>query len=56
LFSLQEHDLKKQMREGANDADLVDWLQAVVLRKESGHRIGQAQFQQPDRTMSAIGG
>ena len=56
LFSLQEHNLKKQIREGAGDADLAEWLQAVVLRKEAGHRIGQAQFQQPDRTMSAIGG
>ena len=44
------------MREGAGDADLAKWLQAVVLHKEAGHRIGQAIFQQPDRTMSGIGG
>lgn len=56
LFSLQEHDLKSVLRNETDDALVANWLQAVVLHKEPGHRIGQAQFQQPDRTMSAIGG
>jgi len=56
LFSLEEHDLKPQLRERVDDEVLSQWLHDVVLKKEIGHRIGQDQFQRPDRTMSAIGG
>ena len=28
----------------------------VVLKKEERHHIGEQSFEQPDRTMSAIGG
>ena len=56
LFSLHEHDLKPLLRGGATDADLAEWLAGVVLKKEARHHIGETEFEQPDRTMSAIGG
>jgi cyclic pyranopterin phosphate synthase len=56
LFSLHEHDLKPLLRGNATDTDITDWLQAVVLKKEPRHHIGETDFEQPDRTMSAIGG
>ncbi len=56
LFSLHEHDLKPLLRGTATDTEIAQWLQAVVLKKEPHHHIGKTNFQQPDRTMSAIGG
>ncbi len=56
LFSLQEHDLKPLLRGDASDDDLAKWLVGVVLKKEERHHIGETNFEQPDRTMSAIGG
>ena len=56
LFSLNEHDLKPLLRGDATDNDLATWLAGVVLKKEERHHIGEADFEQPDRTMSAIGG
>ena len=56
LFSLHEHDLKAQLRGEATDEAIAQWLAGVVLRKEERHHIGETDFEQPDRTMSAIGG
>lgn len=56
LFSLEEHDLRSLLREGASDPDVAEWLTKVVLSKEAGHRIGAADFVQPERSMSCIGG
>ena len=56
LFSLREHDLKQFLRSGASDGEIVEWLKSVVLQKEERHHIGETDFEQPDRTMSAIGG
>ena len=56
LFSLHDHDLKPLLRGKATDADIVEWLQAIVLKKEPRHHIGETDFEQPARTMSAIGG
>jgi cyclic pyranopterin phosphate synthase len=56
LFSLGEHDLKPTLRSGASDIELADQLQRIILKKEPGHRIGAADFVQPERTMSRIGG
>jgi cyclic pyranopterin phosphate synthase len=56
LFSLHEHDLKPLLRGGASDADLAERLREIVLGKEARHHIGEAGFQQPERTMSCIGG
>lgn len=56
LFSLGEHDLRPLLRGGADDSQIAAQLQEWVGHKEAGHRIGQADFVQPARTMSCIGG
>jgi GTP 3',8-cyclase len=56
LFSLGEHDLKGPMRAGASDRELEEQMRQIVWQKEAGHRIGQPDFKQPERTMSCIGG
>ncbi len=56
LFSTVEHDVKRLLRGGAPDDEIKAWLAEVVLTKTPGHLIGQEEFVQPERTMSAIGG
>lgn len=62
LFSLQEHDLMGTLRgvsdESAQDREraLEDALLDAVWAKQKGHGISSAEFVQPDRPMSAIGG
>lgn len=56
LFSMSEHDLLTPLRNGASDEELERLIRAAVAGKEAGHRIGEADFQQPARTMSSIGG
>lgn len=56
LFSLDEVDLREPLRSGANDAELADLMQSSIAAKEAGHQINTADFVQPTRTMSAIGG
>lgn len=56
LFSLAEHDLLSPMRGGAGDAEIASLIRAAVAGKEAGHRVGQSDFEQPERTMSQIGG
>ncbi len=56
LFSLHETDLRGPLRSGASDAELEDIVRDAVWRKELKHRVGEAGFRPPPRTMSAIGG
>lgn len=56
LFSVVEHDVRALLRGGGTDDDVVALVRAAVDRKEPGHRIGQADFVKPIRTMSSIGG
>jgi len=56
LFSLGETDLLGAMRAGASDDELETVLRDAVWRKELKHRVNERGFQQPARTMSAIGG
>ena len=56
LFSLGEHDLKPLLRGGASDADIQQKLKEIVWQKEDRHHIGEPEFQQPERSMSCIGG
>ncbi|MGZ6544805.1 MAG: GTP 3',8-cyclase MoaA [Actinomycetota bacterium] len=56
LFSLEETDLRGPMRDGASDEDLAGLIRTTVWRKWSGHRINHADFVQPARSMSMIGG
>ncbi len=56
LFSVREHDVRALLRGGGSDEDVAALVRAAVEKKEPGHRIGQADFVKPDRTMSSIGG
>ena len=56
LFALDETDLRGPMRAGATDDDLIAMIRGTVWRKWSGHRINHADFVQPARSMSMIGG
>jgi cyclic pyranopterin phosphate synthase len=56
LFSLHEHDVKALLRGGASDLEIRDFVVAAVWQKEEGHRIGQADFVRPQKSMSQIGG
>jgi cyclic pyranopterin phosphate synthase len=56
LFSVWDHDLYAQMRCGASDSQLEDFIRGVVLRKEERHHIGEPDFVPASRTMVHIGG
>jgi len=56
LFSLNETDLRRPLRAGADDAELERIIRDAVWRKELKHHVGEPGFIQPPRTMSAIGG
>ena len=56
LFSLHEHDLKSLLRGAASDQLITERLHEIVWQKEARHHIGEPEFQQPQRTMSCIGG
>ena len=56
LFSLDETDLREPLRAGAGDDELERRVRGAVWRKELKHRVNEAGFRQPPRTMSAIGG
>ena len=56
LFSHTETDLRTPMRAGVDDATLADLWSGAHTAKPAGHGIGEKDFHQPARTMSAIGG
>ena len=56
LFSVVEHDVKALLRGGASDEAIRDFVVSAVWQKEEGHKIGQADFVRPGKTMSQIGG
>jgi GTP 3',8-cyclase len=56
LFSVWDHDLHAQMRRGANDKELEDFIRGVVQKKEERHHIGEPDFVPASRTMVHIGG
>ena len=56
LFSLVEHDLRSRLRNNSSDAEVGAFLRDTVLQKEARHHIGEPGFEQPERTMSCIGG
>ncbi len=56
LFSVWDHDLHAQMRRGATDVELEDFIRGVVLQKEARHHIGEPDFVPASRTMVHIGG
>lgn len=56
LFSVVEHDLRSQLRDGRSEAEISEWLKGVVWQKEARHHIGESDFQPASRSMSCIGG
>jgi len=56
LFSVWDHDLHAQMRRGASDEDLAEFIRGVLMKKEERHHIGEADFVPASRTMVHIGG
>ncbi|HUK24903.1 MAG TPA: GTP 3',8-cyclase MoaA [Terriglobales bacterium] len=56
LFSVWDHDLYGQMRRGASDDELAEFIGGVVQKKEERHHIGEADFVPASRTMVHIGG
>jgi cyclic pyranopterin phosphate synthase len=56
LFSVWDHDLHAQMRRGASDEELADFIRGVVAKKEERHHIGEPDFVPASRTMVHIGG
>lgn len=56
LFSTTEHNLRDFVRTGASRYEIADYIEDVVLKKEPRHHINDAEFVQPSRTMSFIGG
>jgi GTP 3',8-cyclase len=56
LFSTVEHNIKRLVRGGATRQELIDFILAVVEKKEDRHHINDPDFVQPLRTMSCIGG
>ncbi len=56
LFSTTEHNLRDHLRSGASRAEIVEFIQAVVMKKEPRHYINDAKFASASRSMSFIGG
>jgi GTP 3',8-cyclase len=56
LFARSESDLRSVLRSGADDATIGEVFRSALWGKHSGHGIGDPDFVQPQRPMSAIGG
>ncbi len=56
LFSTVEHSLRDVLRSNATRAEIIEYIEAVVMKKEPRHFINDPEFMQPARTMSFIGG
>jgi len=56
LFSVWDHDLHGQMRRGASDEELAEFIRGVIQKKEERHHIGEPDFVPASRTMVHIGG
>jgi cyclic pyranopterin phosphate synthase len=56
LFSTDEYNLRDVVRGGASRAEIVEFIQQTVLKKEARHSINDAKFAPASRSMSFIGG
>ena len=56
LFSTVEHSLRDVVRDGASRGEIIDFIEAVVMKKEPRHYINDPGFVTPSRSMSFIGG
>src|SRR6267143_3919042 len=56
LFSTIEHSLREVIRTGATRAEVIEYIESVVMKKEPRHYINDPAFVAPSRSMSFIGG
>lgn len=56
LFSTQEHNLRDVLRSNSSRGEIVEFIQAVVMKKEARHLINEENFSPASRSMSFIGG
>jgi cyclic pyranopterin phosphate synthase len=56
LFATTEFDLRRLLRDGADDDALASEIERAVGTKWAGHQINQVNFIRPGRSMSQIGG
>ncbi len=56
LFSHEEWDIRSMLRDGSDDREIAASIVDMAWTKQAGHGIDRADFVQPERTMSAIGG
>jgi cyclic pyranopterin phosphate synthase len=56
LFSLEETDVRRLLREDGSDEDIAAAMLESIAAKKEGHEINTARFIQPDRPMYSIGG
>lgn len=56
LFSTVEHSLRDVVRSGAARAEIIEYIESVVMKKEPRHYINDPTFVAPSRSMSFIGG
>jgi cyclic pyranopterin phosphate synthase len=56
LFAIEETDLRRLLRDGADDTAIEAAWRTAMWGKPAGHGINDPNFVQPARPMSAIGG
>ncbi len=56
LFSTNEHNLRDVLRSGANRQEIIEFIEAVVMKKEPRHYINDQNFAPASRSMSFISG
>ena len=56
LFALDHVDVRRILRGGGSDDDLIAAIAGEVDRKWAGHAIGQVHFLRPSKSMSQLGG
>ncbi|HKO61207.1 MAG TPA: GTP 3',8-cyclase MoaA [Pyrinomonadaceae bacterium] len=56
LFSTVEYSLRDVVRNSASRQEIIEFIEAAVLKKEPRHYISDPTFTAPSRSMSFIGG
>ena len=56
LFSTGEHNLRHRLRGGASRAEIIEFIESVVMKKEPRHYVNDKEFSPASRSMSFIGG
>ena len=56
LFGRDEFELRKLLREGASDRDILQRMQDAIAQKKAGHGTDDLTLLSPNRGMHAIGG